>query len=50
MFSIQDSMLEDLEEVKERLLQLADEIRKARPIQDLIDFLERRIDVYNEDY
>jgi len=42
-------MLDDLYEVKERLLRLAEEVRRLRAIQDLIDFVERRIDVYNED-
>jgi len=50
MFSVESAMLDDLYEVKERLLQLADGVRRSKPVQDLIDFVERRIDVYNEDY
>jgi len=49
MFSVESAMLDDLCEVKERLLRLAG-VRKSKPVQDLIDFVERRIDVYNEDY
>jgi len=49
IFSVETSMLDDLYEVKERLLRLADEVRRLKAVQDLIDFVERRIDVYNED-
>jgi len=49
IFSIENAMLDDLYEVKERLLQLVDEVRRLKAVQDLIDFVERRIDVYNED-
>jgi len=50
MFSVETAMLDDLYEVKERLLRLADGVRRSKPVRDLIDFVERRIDVYNEDY
>jgi len=50
MFSTETAMLDDLYEVKDRLLQLADGVRRLKAVQDLIDFVERRIDVYNENY